>query len=36
MCAWNELDDKTKSFDCNVVDTTIKMVYKEIKNIFDK
>lgn len=36
MCAWNELDEETQSYDCNVVDTTIKMVYKEIKNIFDK
>ena len=29
MCAWNELDDKTKSFDCNVVDTTIKIAYRK-------
>lgn len=28
ICPWDELDKVTKSYDCNVVDTTIKMAYK--------
>ena len=28
ICPWNELDEMTQSYDCNVVDTTIKMAYK--------
>lgn len=28
--SWNELDEVTRSYDCNVVDTTIKMAYKKI------
>ena len=29
ICPWNELDEMTQSYDCNVVDTTIKMAYKK-------
>jgi len=29
LCSWDMLDEKTKSYDCNVVDTTIKLAYKE-------
>lgn len=28
ICPWDELDEMTQSYDCNVVDTTIKMFYK--------
>lgn len=31
ICPWDELDEKTHSYDCNVVDTTIKMAYKKLK-----
>lgn len=31
ICHWDDLDEVTQSYDCNVVDTTIKMAYK--KNI---
>lgn len=31
ICHWDDLDEVTKSYDCNVVDTTIKMAYR--KNI---
>ena len=31
LCPWNELDEKTQSYDCNVVDATIKMAYKHAK-----
>lgn len=30
ICPWGELDEVTKSYDCNVVDTTIKLAYKNI------
>lgn len=30
ICHWNDLDEMTQSYDCNVVDTTIKMAYKEV------
>lgn len=30
ICPWKDLDEKTQSYDCNVVDTTIKMAYKEV------
>ena len=30
LCSWEKLDEETKSYDCNVVDTTIKMAYKEV------
>lgn len=30
LCSWGKLDEEAKSYDCNVVDTTIKMAYKEI------
>lgn len=29
MCPWKDLDEITQSYDCNVVDTTIKMAYME-------
>ncbi len=29
ICPWEGLDEKIKSYDCNVVDTTIKMAYKK-------
>lgn len=29
VCDWSKLDEVTQSYDCNVVDTTIKMAYKE-------
>ena len=32
ICSWNELDEMTQSYDCNVVDTTIKMAYKKLLN----
>lgn len=31
ICHWDDLDEVTKSYDCNVVDTTIKVAYR--KNI---
>ena len=31
ICPWDELDEMTQSYDCNVVDTTIKMAYKKVK-----
>lgn len=31
LCLWNELDEVIRSYDYNVVDTTIKMAYKEVK-----
>ena len=30
ICPWDELYEMTQSYDCNVVDTTIKMAYKKI------
>lgn len=30
ICHWSELDEMTQSYDCNVVDTTIKMLYDMI------
>jgi hypothetical protein len=35
ICPWESLDETTKSYDCNVVDTTIKMAYKmmEVQNV---
>lgn len=30
ICHWSDLDEMTQSYDCNVVDTTIKMAYKEV------
>ncbi len=32
LCKWECLDETTKSYDCNVVDTTIKMAYEKLKN----
>lgn len=32
MCHWDNLDEITKSYDCNVIDTTIKMAYKKLNN----
>ena len=32
MCPYNELDEMVKSYDCNVVDATIKMAYSKYKN----
>jgi hypothetical protein len=29
LCPWNRLDEVTQSYDCNVVDTTIKLAYNE-------
>lgn len=29
MCSWDKLDEKTQSFDCKVVDTTIKLAYQK-------
>lgn len=31
ICPWENLDEVTQSYDCNVVDTTIKMAYNETK-----
>lgn len=31
ICPWDELDEMIQSYDCNVVDTTIKMAYKKVK-----
>lgn len=31
MCPWEDLDEMTQSYDCNVVDTTIKMAYKAVQ-----
>jgi hypothetical protein len=31
ICHWDELDEITKSYDCNVVDTTIKMAFNRAK-----
>lgn len=30
ICPWDELDEMTQSYDCNVVDTSIKMAYKNM------
>ncbi len=30
ICPWNELDEMTQSYDCNVVDTTIKMAFNKL------
>ena len=32
LCHWDNLNTNTQSYDCNVVDTTIKMAYKKAKN----
>lgn len=32
ICSWDDLDEITQSYDCNVVDTTIKMAYKKTLN----
>lgn len=29
ICHWDDLDEVTQSYDCNVVDTTIKMAYRK-------
>lgn len=29
LCLWSDLDEKTQAYDCNVVDTTIRMTYKK-------
>ena len=31
LCPWDDLDEMTQSWDCNVVDTTIKMAYYKTK-----
>jgi hypothetical protein len=31
ICPWNELDEMTQSYDCNVVDTTIMMAFNKRK-----
>jgi hypothetical protein len=31
ICGWDDLDEMTQSYDCNVVDTTIKMAYNKTK-----
>lgn len=31
ICPWDSIDEETQSYDCNVVDTTIKMAYERIK-----
>lgn len=33
---WGELDELTQSYDCNVVDTTIKIAYEKMTTYFDK
>lgn len=30
ICPWAELDEKTQSYDCDVVDTTIKLAYNQL------
>ena len=30
ICPWEEVDETTQSYDCNIVDTTIKIAYKQI------
>ena len=32
ICPWEKLDEVTQSYDCNVVDTTVKMAYNSLKN----
>ena len=32
MVSWSELSERIQSYDCNVVDTTIRMYYKEMEN----
>lgn len=36
MCDFDQLDVETQSYDCNVVDTTIKLAYNEATKMFDK
>ena len=31
ICSWDDLDEMIQSYDCNVVDTTIKMLYKSLE-----
>lgn len=31
ICHWEKLDEMKQSYDCNVVDTTIKMAYRKVK-----
>ena len=31
ICPWDSIDEETQSYDCNVVDKTIKMAYEKIK-----
>ena len=31
ICPWDELDEMTQSYDCNVVDTTIMMAFNKLK-----
>lgn len=33
ICPWDDLDEMTQSYDCNVVDTTIKMAYRKMKKL---
>ncbi|MBO7270243.1 MAG: hypothetical protein J6U81_03210, partial [Bacteroidales bacterium] len=32
MVSWSELSERIQSYDCKVVDTTIRMYYKEMEN----
>ncbi len=33
ICPWDQLDETMQSYDCDVVDTTIKMVYREFEKM---
>ena len=32
ICPWDDLDEMTQSYDCNVVDTTVKIAYESKRN----
>ncbi|MBQ1201062.1 MAG: hypothetical protein IIX59_03710 [Alistipes sp.] len=32
ICSWDSLDQTTHSYDCNVVDTTIKLAYEQLSS----
>ena len=32
ICSWDSLDQTTQSYDCNVVDTTIKLAYEQLSS----
>lgn len=36
ICSWQELDEMTQSYDCNVVDTTIKLAYRKVLKKYNR